>query len=342
MASVADRLLREGLAALARMLPHGYSVAPSSLARPSPRGDTWIIIRGQAKQSALCLVVARHRIEPRDMGPIAAHLAGRRNPALLVSPYLSPPVRRRLRGFGIGCWDLAGNMQIAIGDIDLCVEYNATSRPSQSAERGTRSLCGEMAGRVARALIDLRPPISLASLAEEARVEPGYAARVVAHLGESGVLVHKPRKTIEKVDWRKILRRWSLDSPFESRGEIATFLAGRGLPDLLVRLGASGFLHAITGELAFADLASEPRPNKLVMYVDDATAAVNQFGFHPAEDGSNVMLVKPVERSVFHRSYERDRLRYVSPSVMAADLAHTPNFERVLAWMAKHESAWRA
>jgi hypothetical protein len=178
-------------------------------------------------------------------------------------------------------------------------------------------------------------------LAEEARVEPGYVSRVVAYLGESGMLVHKPRKTVEKVDWRKILRRWSLDSPFESRGELATFLAGHGLPDLLARLGASGFLHAITGELAFADLAAEPRPDRLVAYVDDPAAAVNQFGLHSTETAGNVMLVRPSDRSVFHRSRERDRLRYVSPSVMAADLGHTPSFERVLAWMAKHESAWR-
>jgi hypothetical protein len=93
--------------------------------------------------------------------------------------------------------------------------------------------------------------------------------------------------------------------------------------------------------LAFADLTSQPRPDKLVMYVDDAAAAVDQFGLHPAETGANVMLVRPTDRSAFHRSYEKDRLRYASPSLMAADLAHTPTFERVLAWMAKHESAWR-
>jgi hypothetical protein len=341
MASVPDPLLHEGLEALARILPRGYSLAPSSLTNPFPKGDAWIVIRNRAKQGALCLVVARRRLEPRDLGPIAAHVARTRNPALLVSPYLSPPVRERLRGFGIGYWDLAGNAQIAIDGVDLCIERNSFQGPAKGGERGTRSLCGEMAGRVARALVDMRPPYPVTNLAEQARVEPSYASRVLAYLGESGMLERKPRGTIEKVDWQEVLRRWSLDAPFESRGEVTRFLAGRGLSDLLARLGASGFLHAITGELAFARLASQPMPDKLVMYVDDTAAAVDQFGLHPAEDAANVVLVRPTDRSVFHRSYEKDRLRYVSPSLTAADLEDDPTFERALAWMAKHESVWR-
>lgn len=341
MASASDPLLREGLKALAKMLPRGYSVALSSLTRPASKGDTWIVIRGKAKQRVLCRVVTRRRLEPRDLGPIAADAARIRNPALLVSPYLSPSVRERLRGFGIGHWDLAGNVRIAIDDIDLCVEHSSRAVATKSGDRGIRSLCGEMAGRIVRALVDLRPPYPLASLAEQARVESAYASRVVAYLGESGMLKRKPRGAIDEVDWQEILRRWSLDSPFGSRGEVAPFVAGRGQPDLLARLASSGFLHAITGSSAFARLASHPDPEKVVMYVDDCAAAVDQFGLHPAERGADVVLVKPADRSVFHRSYERDHLRYVSPSLMAADLEDEPTFERCLTWMAKHESDWR-
>ncbi len=341
MASVPDPLLRDGLEALATVLPRGYSLAPSNLPQPSPKGDAWVVIRNKSKQNAICLVVARRRVEPRDLGPIAAHVARIRNPALLVSPYLSPPVRERLRGFGIGYWDLAGNAKIAIGDIELRLERDGGISPSKGGDRGTRSLCGEMAGRVARALVDLRPPYPVASLAEQARVEASVASRVIAFLCESGTIERKPRGQIEKVDWQEILRRWSLDSPFESHGENATLVSSRGLPDLLARLGPSGFLHAITGELAFAQLACRPARDRLVMYVDDLAAAANQFGLHPVEEGGNVVLVKPADRSVFHRSYEKDGLRYVSPSLMAGDLVDEGLFEQALDWMAKHESAWR-
>jgi len=342
MASVSDPLLREGLEALAKMLPRGFSVAASNVARPSAKGDNWVVIRGRTKHSALCLVVARRRLETRDLGPIAASAARTRNPALLVSPYLSPSVREQLRGFGIGHWDLAGNVRIDIDDIDLCVEHEGAAIRAKSGDRGTRSLSGEMAGRVARVLIDLRPPYPLVRVAEHARVEPGYASRVVAYLAESEMLRRKPRGTIDEVDWQEILRRWSLDAPFESRGDAAWFVASRGLPDLLDRLSGSGFLHAITGSAALARLASRPAPRTLVMYVDDRPAAVDQFGLHPAEGPADVVLVRPADRSVFHRSYERDHLRYASPSLMAADLEDEPAFERGLAWMAEHEARWRA
>jgi hypothetical protein len=341
MASVPDSLPSDGLEALARVLPRGYSVALSSLKQPPLKGDTWILIRRKAKQNVLCLLLARRRVEPRDLGPIAAHAARTPHPALLVSPYLSPAVRERLRGFGIGYWDLAGNAQIALDAIGLCVEQTSAASPGKAGERGARSLSGEMAGRVTRVLVDRRPPYPLAELAEQAHVEVSCASRVVAYLAESGMIERKPRGKLERVDWQDILRRWSLDAPAHPRGEATNFVASRGLPDLLARLGPSGFLHALTGELAFALLAAQPTPSKMVMYVDDPAAAASQVGLHPADEGANVTLVKPGDRSVFHRSYEKDGLRYVSPSLMVGDLEDEATFEQALAWMASHESDWR-
>jgi hypothetical protein len=249
-------------------------------------------------------------------------------------------VRERLRGFGIGHWDLAGNAQIAISAIALVVEQDCTL-PGKGGSRIARSLCGEMASRVVRALVDLRPPYALAELAEQSRVETSCASRVAAYLVEAGMLQRKPRGKIEKVDWQEILRRWSLDAPVHSRGDAASFLASRGLPDLLSRLGPSGFLHALTGQVAFAHLADRPTPEKVVMYVEDVPAAASQFGLHPAEDGANVILVKPADRSVFYRSYEKDGLRYVSPSLMAADIDDECTFDLALAWMAQHTMTWQ-
>lgn len=341
MASVSDPLLRDGLEALVSVLPKGYSVAPSSLNQEPPKGDAWIVIRRQAKQNAVCLVLARRRVEARDLGAIAAHAAKTSHPALLVSPYLSPTVRERLRGFGIGHWDLAGNARITIDDIGLCVERNTAECPAKGVERGVRSLCGEMAGRVARVLIDVKPPYALSDLAELARVEASCASRVVTYLGESGMLQRKPRGKIEVVRWEEVLHRWSLDAPLPSRGETTHFVASRGLPEVVARLRVSGFLHAVTGEVAFAHLAAQPTPARLVMYVEELDAAVRQFGLHPTDDEADVTLVKPLDRSVFQRSYEKDGLRYVSPSLMAADLESEQAFDRAATWMIERESDWR-
>jgi hypothetical protein len=108
MATDSDSLLREGLAALGEILPAGYSFAKSSLHKRDVQADAWILVRNQAKQSVTCLVVARRRVETRDLGAIATSVARAPNPALLVSTYLAPVVKERLRGFGIGFWDLGG------------------------------------------------------------------------------------------------------------------------------------------------------------------------------------------------------------------------------------------
>jgi hypothetical protein len=340
MPAAVDTLLREGLAVLAKVLPQGYSVAPSGLNSPSSNSGEWIVIRDVKKRGVTCLVLARRRVESRDLGAIAASAARTPNPALLVSSYLSPVVRERLRGFGIGHWDLAGNAKIGLGDIDLCLERDGTATPG-SSDRAARSLCGEMAGRVTRVLIDILPPYPLAGLAERASVETSCASRVVAFLTESGLLRRKPRGKIESVDWQEVLRRWSLDAPLQSRGEIAHHHCPRGIPDFLGRLGQSGYLHALSGALAFARLAAKDTPDTALLYVDDLQEAVAQFRLHPTSDEANVILVKPYDRSVFHRSTEDAGLRYVSPSLMAADLGDSDALEPTLTWMAEHESAWR-
>jgi hypothetical protein len=335
-----DSLLREGLAALATLLPEGFSVAPSGLNKRSKEAGAWIVIRNLKGRSVTCLVLARRRVESRDLGIIAASAARTPNPALLVSSYLSPVVRERLRGFGLGHWDLTGNVQIGLGVVDLYVERDGTATAG-SGDRSARSLCGEMAGRVTRVLIDLLPPFALATLAEKASVETSCASRVVAFLTEAGLLQRRPRGKIESVDWREVLRRWSLDAPLQSRGEASRHSCPRGIPDFLVRLGSSGYLHALTGDLAFARLANQDAPDTAVVYVDHVQETVAQFRLHPADAGATVLLVKPNDRSVFQRSTENAGLRYVSPSLMAADLGASDIFESVLAWMAKHESVWR-
>ena len=343
MPEATDTLLREGLAVLTRLLPEGYVVAPSGLNKRTGEIGEWIVVRNSRRRSVTCLVLARRRVESRDLGAIAASAARTRNPALLVSSYLSPVVRERLRGFGIGHWDLTGNAQLGLGDIDLCIELDgtATAGSGGSSDRAARSLCGEMAGRVARALVDFLPPYTLGTLAEKSCVDTSCASRVVAFLAEAGILQRKPRGKIESVDWQELLRRWSLDTPLLSRGEVSRHKCPLGSPDFLARLGQSGYLHALTGELAFARLAARDASNPATLYVDDIRETVAQFRLHPADDEANVTLIKPHDRSVFQRSTEAAGLRYVSPSLMAADLGTSDAFESVLAWMAKHEPAWR-
>jgi hypothetical protein len=341
MPSAKDPLLADGLATLATLLPSGYGLATSSLGKRDGSGETWLTLRGPAGKTATCLVLARRRVETRDLGGIAAVAARTNRPALLVSTCLTPSVCERLRGFGIGWWDLAGNVRLAIAEIRLRLEIDAQASAPGKGSRRLRSLCGEMTGRVARVLADVQPPLALAQVAELARVDAGAASRVVTFLVEVGLVVRRPRGPIEKVDWPALLRRWSSEAPLATRGEPHRTLCARGVSDFLAQLARSGLLHALTGQLSFARLADGPAPAVAILYVDDVPDAMAQFGLHPAAEDGNVILVKPCDRSVYHRSREEGGLRHVSPSLMVADLDDGDAVDVAVRWLAKHEPRWR-
>ncbi len=331
-------LLREGLAALATMLPDGCKVVPSSLAKRTSEPGDWIILR-QGPKHVTCLLLSRRRVESRDLGAIAALAARSSNPALLVSSYLTPAVRQRLSGFGIGHWDLTGNIRIDLPAIRLRVAAEGTG-VGKTNQHSVRSLSGEMAGRIVRALVDVAPPYTLGTVADIARVETSYTSRVLSYLTDTGIVRRQQRRMIEGVDWSVLLGRWTLDAPIETRGEQVRYTRIAGLPDFLDRLGQSGFLHALTGELAMAKLVGRELPSTAVLYVDDRSEAVAQFRLHPVDDGS-IVLITPPDHSVFQRSTERAGLRFVSPSLLAADLPSDELLEQLLAWMATHEPEWR-
>lgn len=337
MAADPDLLLR-GLEALATLLPDSCRLEPSSLSKTTAGTGDWVVVR-QGRKHITCLVLCRRRVEIRDLGAIAAAAARTSSPALLLSTYLTPSVRERLDGFGIGHWDLTGNARIDLPDIELQIALEGSGTGARSGH-SVRSLSGEMAGRVVRLLVDVAPPYALGTVAQLARVETSYASRVLAYLGGSGLIRRRARGAIEEVDWPEVLRRWTLDAPIATRGRQIRYTAVAGIADFLSRLGASGFLHALTGEVAMTRLMDGPAPRTAALYVDDAQEAAAQFRLHAAEDGA-IELVTPADRSVYQRSTERAGLRCVSPSLIAADLDAAEQLERLIAWMRDHEQLWR-
>lgn len=341
MSGAGNTLLDASLATLADLLPSGFSVAGSGLRKRRGRGRTWIVLRGKPGQSVTCLVLARGRVEARDLESVARAAAGSPHPTLLVSSLVSPAARARLPELGIGYFDLAGNARIELDALGLHLESAGGRASTEGRRHGLRSLSGPMAGRVVRALIDLRPPHTLGTLSEKARVDPSYVSRVLALAGDAGWLERRHQGRVLAVDWPALLRAWAADAPLRTRGELCPCRCPRATTDFFARLARSGFLHALTGLAAYAALTSLPAPRPVVLYVDDAEAAMAQFGLRSATESPDLVLVKGAEPGVYQRSRERAGLRHVSPSLMAADLDGHEAFESALAWMAAHESAWR-
>lgn len=335
-----DALFDDGLAALASLLPAGYLAARASLPRRPMGARHWLVLRQVGGKATTCQVVVRRRVEGRDVPGIARQARAAQVTTVVLAPLLSRTGRSSLLAAGIGSWDLAGNASIELPMLGLHVERDGRA-PARAPKRGgLRSLGGEMAGRMARALIDRRPPYSPAELAVQARVDRSYACRLLGFLAAADLLARAGRGRVASVAWRALLERWAGDAPPETRGRWLRFRAAAP-SGFLPRLARSGLLHALTGPSAFALVAETAPPVPSYLYVDDVPAAAAQLGLRAVSDAPDVVLIEPADHSVFHRSCEQRGLRYVSPSLMAADTEDRAAFATVVQWLTTHEAAWR-
>lgn len=103
----------------------------------------------------------------------------------------------------------------------------------------------------------------------------------------------------------------------------------------------------VTGSLAAVRHAPVASPRLAAVYVDDPEAAAKALALRPADSGSNVTLVRPLDPVVFARSWVDEGIRYAALSQVAADLLTSPGRgpsegEELIAWMKKNTDAWRA
>jgi hypothetical protein len=150
------------------------------------------------------------------------------------------------------------------------------------------------------------------------------------------------------VDLPRLLRRWTEAYDVFKTNQAATFLAPRGAGQALEGMKdvASRERLAITGSFAAVRLAPVAAPALLIAYTDDVGGVSRELGLLPADEGSNVMLLRPYDSVVWDRNEFADGLRYVAPSQVAIDCL-TGNGrmpaegEALIEWMVANESKWR-
>jgi hypothetical protein len=346
MAEGGNSFLREGLWQLQGRLPPGWQVRQLA-EKPSSPIDAMAELTAPDRKSVQLAVELKAHLEPKAVPALdAIFRAANANAPLVVSRYLSPSVRARLQERSINFLDLTGNARLVVREPGLFVETQGAHEDPNREERSARSLRGPKAGRIVRALIDTRSPPGVRELAMLAKVDAGYASRVLAFLDAEALVTRVGHGRLQSVDWPALLRRWAVDAPLDARGELATYLEPRGLSSLLGRLGKSTETHAVTGSLAAARLASNAPARLGAIWVRDAKAAATRLGLRPADAGANVLLIEPTDDGVFWGATQHEGVRYAAPSQVAADLLTSPGrgpaeAEELIAWMLENEGAWR-
>jgi hypothetical protein len=149
------------------------------------------------------------------------------------------------------------------------------------------------------------------------------------------------------VDVSGLLRWWAESYDVLKTNQATTFLAPEGAASALPRLSTTDSQRkvAVTGSFAAGRLAPVAAPALLVAYTDDVSGLADVLGPLPADDGGNVVLLRPFDEVVWQRTSEDAAVTYAARSQVVVDcLTGTGQMpaegDALLGWMAREGSPW--
>lgn len=341
---------------LKERLPSAWSVQASNQTgstHASVRPDSTIVINGQSVFATLA-VEAKRSLGPRDVAGLFGSVGRTLRalspniPILVVAPWLSPRTRELLAAEGVNYLDLTGNALVRLENPALFIQSQGADRDPSPTPRGKARVRGPKAARLIRTLVDVRPPYGVRDLAQAAGLAPGYVSRLLDALDDDALVERTKRGQVESVDFAGLLRRWAESYELFGSNDAAPYLAPRGAKDALAGLPAPSASEniAVTGSFAAVRLSPVAAPSLLTVYCSDVDAAANALGLIPADQGANVVLLRPFDAIVWERTENENGVRYVAPSQAAVDCL-TGNGrmpaegEALVQWLLANEPAWR-
>jgi hypothetical protein len=322
--------------------------------QPEAQSKEIIVIRAPNGTFGTIPVEARTSLEPRDAERLLVGFGRKLReiinvPLLVVAPWLSPRTQEVLAEQRINFVDLTGNALVKLDNPALYLRSSGASRNPRPAPRGRAQVKGPKAARLVRLLLDVRPPYGVGEIARSAGLTAGYVSRLLETLDREALIERSHRGRVESVDVCGLLRRWAESYDVLKTNRASPFLASNGAGEAIRRVAEvvpAGAPPVITGSFAAMRLAPVTAPALLMIYCDDLAAVVEGLRLLPAEEGANVILLRPFDRVVWDRSTTKEKLLHAAPSQVAVDCLTGPGRmpaegEALLDWMQKNESRWR-
>ncbi|SCX05923.1 hypothetical protein SAMN05216534_0467 [Candidatus Aquiluna sp. UB-MaderosW2red] len=268
--------------------------------------------------------------------------------AFIVARYISLPAQQELRKLGMSFADATGNIFIAAPQMGLLISNRGMDMdPWRKPGRPKASLTGVSTELVIRALVDKKEPYLTAELARESGTSRGSAYWVLDRLEEVGFITRDKKRSIEKVEWQELLRAWSTESDFFATSSTTSYIAPRGLEQLLLDLKTiDKDLYAATGTISAAAYKSSTDLYTAMLCTTNPEALANKLGIRQTNRGANVMLSYPNSDGPFQRTTEFEGLRIVSAPQTYRDLMSGPGrnpeeAKNLLDWMVQNDGIWR-
>jgi hypothetical protein len=345
---------------LRERLPSNWTVERSNREIVTPgstapqRIDAAIDVRAPNGTYTTFAVEAKQSFRPRDVDRLLPGLtrllrtlAGN-VPVLVVAPWLSGRSQDLLERDGINFLDLTGNALIRLDNPAVYIRADGAARNPQPEPRSSPSVRGPKAGRLIRLLADVRPPYGVREMASAADLTPGYVSRLLDTLDREALVERSPRGEVESVEVAGLLRRWAESYDVLKTNEARNYIAPTGATSAVQRLVTASLERpvAITGSFAAVRLAPVAAPALLLAYSYDIDETAATLDLLPADEGANVVLLRPFDRVVWERATSVDGLTYVSLSQVVVDcLTGTGRMpaegDALLTWMTENEPSWR-
>lgn len=358
-----QQILFAGVEEIMARLPPGWTVdVDSDVARGRFNlGAIVTITAPNGQRSLLCAEVKRSLVT-RDLASIVEQLnimadvlsvEGNGGAApLLIGRYLSAPIREWLVARGVSYVDATGNVRILLDSPALFLRDTGAERdPWRGPGRPKGNLKGRSAARVIRALADFCPPYSVPDLMKRANAPSGNTYRVVEFIEQQDLLTRREDGVITDVRWRPLIERWSKDYGFTSLRGVSSYLAPRGLPDLMETLATipesdSPFSYAVTGSVATSQWEAYSPARNAMIYADVPERLAAYADLRLVDAGANVLVAPSQETAAFDRTQRLGGAVIVAPSQAAVDLLSSPGRgpeegRALLDWMERNEPAWR-
>jgi hypothetical protein len=265
---------------------------------------------------------------------------------LLVSRYLSLPIRQTLTRQGLAFADATGNARILNQSPSLAIiTQGGASDPFRAPGRPKLSLKGQSAQQVAKYLVEHTAPLAISKLIQETGVPRGSVYRVLDLLAESD-RIEKSSGQITRIDWEAILLDWTDETSFFQAGFTKSYQATKGLPQLLSDLKKVRTRYVATGTIASAPFHQSAGLYAATLYSEDPDALAKELGLVATESGANVIIAFPSDQMPYLGEIEINGLKITSPALTFRDLMSGPGrgpeeAKNLLDWMRSNRELWQ-
>jgi len=348
-----EQLLERAVELIQAKLPAGWT---AGLQTHSFNGatDTLLEILGPQSSGAAVLVEVRKSIAPRDIEALLGASLFKRlraqvqRPIMVVAPYLSPRSRELLIEEDVGYLDMTGNLRLSLPYPVLYLEVQGADTDPNPEKRRKRGLRGAQVGNLVRALVDVSPPYGVTALARKAKVDPGYATRILETLEAEALIQRADRGKIVDIRWVELLQQRAAALDLLAPHKMKMFISQRGPAEARKAIAGEEKV-VVTGSFVAADLAPVAAPALLVICtLLDAQGLAGRLKLLPTSAGGDVAIVRPENYGAFFNSrFDKSGVNVAAPSQVAIDClsgnGRMPSEGKaVLEWMQQDQETWRA